>query len=133
MGWMNDTLRYIAQDPVHRKYHHNDLTFGLIYAFTENFVQVVSHDEVVHGKGNLSAKMPGDMWQQMANLRLYLGLMYTQPGKNLLFMGCDMGQWQEWSEARSLDWHLLQWEPHRKLQRYVADLNRVYTQRAGAL
>jgi 1,4-alpha-glucan branching enzyme len=126
MGWMNDTLRYISKEPIHRKYHHNDLTFGLIYAFTENFVQVVSHDEVVHGKGNLASKMPGDMWQQLANLRLYLGLMYTHPGKNLLFMGCDIGQWQEWSEASSLDWHLLQWEPHQKLQRYVADLNRVY-------
>jgi 1,4-alpha-glucan branching enzyme len=126
MGWMNDTLRYIALDPVHRKYHHNSLTFGLIYAFTENFVQVVSHDEVVHGKRSLLDKMPGDQWQKFANLRLYLGFLYTHPGKKLLFMGCDIGQWQEWSEARSLDWHLLQWEPHHKLQRYVADLNRLY-------
>jgi 1,4-alpha-glucan branching enzyme len=126
MGWMNDTLRYIEKDPVHRKYHHNDLTFGLIYAFTENFVLVVSHDEVVHGKRSLAGKMPGDHWQQLANLRAYLAFMFTHPGKKLLFMGCDIAQWNEWSEARSLEWHLLQWEPHQKLQRYVADLNRLY-------
>jgi 1,4-alpha-glucan branching enzyme len=126
MGWMNDTLRYIEKDPIHRKYHHNDLTFGLIYAFTENFVLVVSHDEVVHGKRSLASKMPGDHWQQLANLRAYLGFMFTHPGKKLLFMGCDIAQWSEWSEDRSLDWHLLQWEPHHKLQRYVADLNRLY-------
>jgi 1,4-alpha-glucan branching enzyme len=126
MGWMNDTLRYIEKDPIHRKYHHNDLTFGLIYAFTENFILVVSHDEVVHGKRALAAKMPGDHWQKLANLRAYLGFMFTQPGKKLLFMGADIAQWDEWSEARSLDWHLLQWEPHQKLQRYVADLNRLY-------
>ena len=126
MGWMHDTLSYIEKGPVHRKYHHNNLTFGLIYAFTENFVLVVSHDEVVHGKRSLAAKMPGDQWQQMANLRAYLGFMFTHPGKKLLFMGNDIAQWSEWSEARSLDWHLLQWEPHQKLQRYVADLNRFY-------
>ncbi len=126
MGWMNDSLRYIAKEPVHRKYHHNDLTFGLVYAFSENFVLVVSHDEVVHGKGSLLGKMPGDMWQQLANLRLYLSFMFTHPGKKLLFMGADIGQWSEWSEARSLDWHLLQWEPHQKLQRFVADLNHLY-------
>jgi 1,4-alpha-glucan branching enzyme len=126
MGWMNDTLRYIQKEPVHRKFHHNDLTFGLIYAFTENFVLVISHDEVVHGKRSLASKMPGDHWQQMANLRLYLGFMFTQPGKKLLFMGADIGQWNEWSEDRSLDWHLLQWEPHQKLQNYVADVNRLY-------
>jgi len=126
MGWMNDTLRYIEKDPIHRKFHHNDLTFGMIYAFTENFVLVISHDEVVHGKRSLASKMPGDHWQQAANLRAYLGFMFTHPGKKLLFMGADIGQWSEWSEERSLDWHLLQWEPHHKLQRYVADLNRLY-------
>ncbi len=126
MGWMNDTLRYIAQDPIYRKFHHNDLTFGLIYAFTENFILVISHDEVVHGKRALAAKMPGDHWQQLANLRLYLGFMFTHPGKKLLFMGSDIAQWREWSHDRSLDWHLLQWEPHQKLNRYVADLNRLY-------
>jgi 1,4-alpha-glucan branching enzyme len=126
MGWMNDTLSYIEKDPVYRKHHHNALTFGLIYAFSENFVLVVSHDEVVHGKRSLVGKMPGDHWQQLANLRAYLGFMFTHPGKKLLFMGADFAQWNEWSEARSLDWHLLEWEPHHKLQRYVADLNRLY-------
>jgi 1,4-alpha-glucan branching enzyme len=126
MGWMHDTLEYIRKDPIYRKYHHNNLTFGLIYAFSENFVLVISHDEVVHGKGSLIGKMPGDHWQQFANLRAYLGFMFTHPGKKLLFMGGDIGQWREWSEERSLDWHLLQWEPHQKLQRYVADLNRLY-------
>jgi 1,4-alpha-glucan branching enzyme len=126
MGWMNDTLRYIARDPIYRKHHHSNLTFGLIYAFTENFVQVVSHDEVVHGKGAMLDKMPGDMWQKFANLRLYLGFMFTHPGKKLLFMGSDFGQWHEWDEAVSLDWHLLEWDPHKKLQRYMADLNRLY-------
>jgi 1,4-alpha-glucan branching enzyme len=126
MGWMNDTLSYIEKDPVFRKYHHNGLTFGLVYAFSENFVLVVSHDEVVHGKRSLAAKMPGDEWQQMANLRAYLGFMFTHPGKKLLFMGAEIAQWSEWSEARSLDWHLLEWEPHQKVQRYMADLNRFY-------
>ncbi|MBN1580554.1 MAG: 1,4-alpha-glucan branching protein GlgB [Anaerolineae bacterium] len=126
MGWMNDTLRYIQKDPIYRKYEHNHLTFGLIYAFTENFVQVISHDEVVHGKGSMLGKMPGDDWQKFANLRLYYGFMFTHPGKKLLFMGCDFGQWREWSEARSLDWDLVQWEPHHKLQRFVADLNQLY-------
>jgi len=126
MGWMNDTLRYISKDPIHRKHHHNSLTFGMIYAFTENFVQVISHDEVVHGKRSMLDKMPGDLWQKFANLRLYLGFMFTHPGKKLLFMGSDFGQWHEWSEATSLQWHLLQWEPHQKLQRFVADLNHLY-------
>ena len=126
MGWMNDTLRYISKEPIHRKHHHNNLTFGLIYAFTENFVQVISHDEVVHGKRAMLSKMPGDAWQQCANLRLYYGFMWTHPGKKLLFMGQDFGQWNEWYEATSLDWHLLEWEPHRGVQRFVADLNRLY-------
>jgi 1,4-alpha-glucan branching enzyme len=127
MGWMHDTLSYIEKEPIYRKYHHDSLTFGLIYAFAENFVLVVSHDEVVHGKRSLASKMPGgDQWQQFANLRAYLGFMFTHPGKKLLFMGAEIAQWREWSEERSLDWHLLQWEPHQKLQRYLADLNRFY-------
>ena len=126
MGWMHDTLSYIEKNPIHRKYHHNNLTFGLIYAFSENFVLVISHDEVVHGKRSLAAKMPGDQWQQLANLRAYLAFMFTHPGKKLLFMGADIAQWREWSEVRSLDWHLLQWEPHQKLQHFVSDLNRLY-------
>jgi 1,4-alpha-glucan branching enzyme len=124
---MNDTLSYIEKDPIYRKHHHHSLTFGLIYAFSENFILVVSHDEVVHGKRSLAGKMPGDHWQQLANLRAYLGFMFTHPGKKLLFMGADIAQWREWSEARSLDWDLLvDWEPNRKLQRYVADLNHMY-------
>lgn len=126
MGWMNDTLRYISRDPIYRKHHHNDLTFGLIYAFTENFCQVISHDEVVHGKGSMLAKMPGDAWQQFANLRLYYGFMYTHPGKKLLFMGQDFGQGREWNEDAGLDWHQLELEPHHRLQRFVADLNHLY-------
>ncbi len=127
MGWMHDTLEYIAKDPVYRKYHHQKLTFGLMYAFSENFVLPISHDEVVHLKKAMADKMPGDMWQKFANLRLYYGFMWTHPGKKLLFMGQDFGQWREWSEERSLDWHLTELEPHRKLQRWLADLNRLYT------
>ena len=126
MGWMHDTLDYIAKDPVFRKYHHQKLTFGLMYAFSENFVLPISHDEVVHLKRAMADKMPGDLWQKMANLRLYFGFMWTHPGKKLLFMGQDFGQWREWNEAVSLDWHLTESEPHSKLQRWVADLNRVY-------
>ena len=126
MGWMNDTLSYIQHDPIHRKFHHNVLTFRMLYAFTENFVLPLSHDEVVHGKGALLSKMPGDDWQKFANLRVLLGYMYTQPGKKLLFMGGDIGQWREWNHDESLDWHLLQYAPHRGLQRWVRDLNTLY-------
>ena len=126
MGWMHDTLEYMTKDPVYRKYHHNKLTFRLIYAFFENFVLPLSHDEVVHGKGSLLGKMPGDDWQKFANLRLLLGYMYAQPGKKLLFMGGEFGQWREWVHDESLEWHLLQYLPHSGLQRWVSDLNRVY-------
>ncbi len=125
MGWMHDTLDYISLDPVYRKYHHNKTTFGLMYAFSENFILPISHDEVVHLKHSLINKMPGDFWQQFANMRLYFGFMWTHPGKKLLFMGQDFGQWNEWSEDKSLDWHLTGFDPHRKLQRWVADLNRL--------
>ncbi|MBI5195776.1 MAG: 1,4-alpha-glucan branching protein GlgB [Nitrospirae bacterium] len=126
MGWMHDTLVYFTKDPVHRKYHHNNLTFSLLYAFTENFVLVLSHDEVVHGKCSMLDKMPGDFWQRFANLRLLYGLMYSHPGKKLLFMGGEIGQWVEWRFNESLEWQLLQYEPHLKLQRYVKDLNSIY-------
>jgi len=126
MGWMNDFLTYFSKDPVHRKYHHNMITFALLYAFHENFMLVLSHDEVVHGKRALLDKMPGDMWQKFANLRALLGFMFGHPGKKLLFMGTEIGQWDEWRESHSLDWHLLQYEPHQKLQRFLADLNRLY-------
>ncbi|MBD3219751.1 1,4-alpha-glucan branching protein GlgB [bacterium] len=123
MGWMHDTLRYFAEDCIHRKYHHDKLTFSLLYAFQENFLLPLSHDEVVHGKGSLIGRMPGDEWQRFANLRTLFGFMYTHSGKQLLFMGGEFGQWAEWSEARSLDWHLLDHESHRGLQRWVRDLN----------
>ncbi len=126
MGWMHDTLQYMSHDPIYRSYHHNKLTFRMVYAFHENYVLPLSHDEVVHGKGSLLAKMPGDDWQKMANLRLLYGYMYAQPGKKLLFMGAEFGQWQEWSHDRSLDWHLLDQEQHRKLQRWLEDLNQFY-------
>ena len=126
MGWMNDTLEFVSKDPVHRKYHHGNLTFSLLYAFSENFVLPLSHDEVVHGKRALLDKMPGDMWQKCADLRVLLGLLYGHPGKKLLFMGGEFGQWREWNFAGSLDWHLLDFEPHRGLRRFVTDLNRIY-------
>jgi 1,4-alpha-glucan branching enzyme len=126
MGWMHDTLEYITKDPIYRKYHHNNLTFRLLYAFFENFVLPLSHDEVTHGKGSLLGKMPGDDWQKFANLRLLLGYMYAQPGKKLLFMGGEFGQWREWIHDESLEWHLLQYFPHSSLQQWVSDLNRVY-------
>ena len=126
MGWMHDTLEYMRQDPIHRKYHHNQLTFRMLYAFTENFALPLSHDEVVHGKGSLLGKMPGDDWQKFANLRAMLGYMYTQPAKKLLFQGAEIGQWDEWSHERSVDWHLLEYEPHQGIQKWVGDLNRAY-------
>jgi 1,4-alpha-glucan branching enzyme len=126
MGWMHDTLEYMSRDPIYRTYHHNLLTFRMLYAFTENFVLPFSHDEVVYGKGSLLRKMPGDDWQKLANLRLLFGYMYMQPGKKLLFMGGEFGQWNEWNHESSLDWHLLQYSPHAGLQRWVEDLNRLY-------
>ncbi len=126
MGWMHDTLQYMAREPVHRKFHHDEMTFGLVYAFTENFVLPLSHDEVVHGKGALITKMPGDRWQQFANLRAYFGFMWGHPGKKLLFMGAEFAQAREWSHERSLDWHLLAEAPHAGIQNLVRDLNRLY-------
>jgi 1,4-alpha-glucan branching enzyme len=126
MGWMHDTLEYFSKDPVYRKYEHNKLTFRLIYAFHENFVLPFSHDEVVHGKGSLLRKMPGDDWQKFANLRLLLGYMYAQPGKKLLFMGGEIGQWNEWYHETCLDWHLLDYPFHKGIQQWVKDLNNLY-------
>jgi 1,4-alpha-glucan branching enzyme len=126
MGWMHDTLDYIAHDPVHRRYHHDRLTFRGLYAFTENYLLPLSHDEVVHGKKSLLDKMPGDDWQKFANLRLLYGCQYAQPGKKLLFMGGEIGQWSEWNHDTSLEWHLLEWLPHQGLQQWVRDLNAVY-------
>jgi len=126
MGWMHDTLRYMHTDPLYRRHHHNDLTFGLVYAFSEKFVLPISHDEVVHGKGSLLGKMPGDSWQRMANLRAYFGFMWSHPGKKLLFMGCEFGQETEWNHDASPPWHLLDQPAHRGMQRLVRDLNRLY-------
>jgi 1,4-alpha-glucan branching enzyme len=128
MGWMHDTLGYMAQDPVHRRWHHNDFTFGLLYAFSERFILPLSHDEVVHGKGSLIRKMPGDHWQKFANLRAYLGFMWTHPGKKLLFMGNEIGQWAEWGHDSEIDWALLDHPAHRGLHRLVRDLNRQYVE-----
>jgi 1,4-alpha-glucan branching enzyme len=126
MGWMHDTLEYMSQDPIYRRYHHNKLTFRMIYAFHENFVLPLSHDEVVYGKRSLIGKMPGDDWQKFANLRALFGYMYAQPGKKLLFMGGEFGQWREWVHDGSLDWDLLGYPLHAGLQRWVEDLNRLY-------
>jgi 1,4-alpha-glucan branching enzyme len=126
MGWMHDTLDYFSQDPLYRKYHHNQLTFSIWYAFFENFVLSLSHDEVVYGKGSLLRKMPGEEWQKFANLRLLFGYLYGHPGKKLIFMGAEFGQWDEWYHEQSLDWHLLQYLPHQGVQRWVKDLNQFY-------
>ena len=123
MGWMHDTLKYMAHDPIHRKYHHNRLTFRGLYAFTENYVLPLSHDEVVHGKGSLLNKMAGDYWQKFANLRLLFGYMFTQPGKKLIFMGGEIGQWNEWNHERAVDWVLLSFPSHQGIKRWVSDLN----------
>jgi len=126
MGWMHDTLDYFSKDPILRKYHHNQLTFSIWYAFYENFVLPLSHDEVVFGKGSLIRKMPGDDWQKFANLRLLFGYMYGHPGGKLLFMGGEFGQWDEWYHEKSLDWDLLEYPPHQQLQRWIKDLNHYY-------
>jgi 1,4-alpha-glucan branching enzyme len=126
MGWMHDTLHYMANIPIHRQYHHDDMTFGLLYGFSENFILPLSHDEVVHGKGSLIGRMPGDRWQRFANLRAYLGFMWAHPGKKLLFMGGEIAQEREWDHDRALDWHLLEDPAHAGIQRLVRDLNRLY-------
>ncbi len=126
MGWMHDIIDYASKDPVHRKYYHNNLTFALLYTFYENFILPFSHDEVVHGKGSMMEKMPGDYWQKFANMRLLLSYMYGHPGKKHLFMGIDIGQWTEWNHNSSVEWHLLGYEAHGKLNHFVEDLNRLY-------
>ena len=131
MGWMHDTLSYMQHQPIHRQYHHNQLTFRSLYGFTENFVLPLSHDEVVHGKGSLIGKMPGDEWQKFANLRVLYGYMYGQSGKKLLFMGTEFGQIREWAHDTSLEWHVLQYRVHSGVQKWVEQLNRVYREEAG--
>ena len=126
MGWMHDTLAFFEHEPIHRRWHHHELTFSLVYAFTENFILPLSHDEVVHGKGSMLSKMPGDRWQQLANLRALYAFMWAHPGKKLLFMGNELAQEQEWSEQRSLDWHLLENPAHSGVQSLVRDLNHAY-------
>ena len=123
---MNDTLAYMSEDPMHRRHHHQKITFAPVYAFTENFVLALSHDEVVHGKGTLLGRMPGDDWQRFANLRAYLGFMYAHPGKKLLFMGGELGQWAEWNHDHALDWPLLDYPAHEGVQSLVRDLNGLY-------
>ncbi len=126
MGWMNDTLRYIEQDPVHRKYDHHLITFPIDYSFSENFILPISHDEVVHGKGSMIGKMPGTEWEKFANLRAYYAFMWGHPGKKLLFMGCEFAQWSEWNHDVSLDWDALKGAHQRGVQALVRDLNRIY-------
>ncbi len=126
MGWMHDSLGYVQNDPIHRQYHHGQMTFSLVYAYSENYVLPISHDEVVHGKGSLLRKMPGDRWQQLANLRTFLAYMWAHPGKQLLFMGSEFGQESEWAEGRELDWWLLDNADHRGVQSLVRDMNGIY-------
>ena len=128
MGWMHDTLSYLAHDPVYRRYHHNELTFSMMYAYSENFALPLSHDEVVHGKGSLIGKMPGDDWKRFATLRALFGYMWAHPGKQLVFMGSEFGQRGEWSQERGLDWDALKGPAHAGLQRLVSDLNAAYRQ-----
>ncbi|UCD19130.1 MAG: 1,4-alpha-glucan branching protein GlgB [candidate division WOR-3 bacterium] len=131
MGWMHDTLDYLSRNPIHRKYHHEQLTFSIWYAFYENFILALSHDEVTHGKGSLISKMPGDDWQKFATMRLLLAYMYAHPGKKLLFMGSEFGQWREWGHDRSLDWDLLEHAPHKGIQNLVTDLHKVYREESA--
>jgi 1,4-alpha-glucan branching enzyme len=128
MGWMHDTLRYLSRDPVHRHYHHNEITFRMVYAFSENYVLPLSHDEVVHGKGSLLSRMPGDDWQKLANLRLLYAHLYAQPGKKLLFMGGELAMWREWTHDTALDWELARYERHAGIARLLSDLNRLYAE-----
>jgi 1,4-alpha-glucan branching enzyme len=130
MGWMHDTLEYLKHDPVHRVYHHNEITFSILYAWSENFLLPLSHDEVVHGKGALVNKFPGDRWQKLATLRALYGYMWSHPGKKLLFMGGEFGQNDEWQESKSLDWHLVQYPEHSQIQNLVKDLNHSYREHA---
>jgi len=126
MGWMHDTLEYIKHEPVHRKFHHNEITFSILYAWSENFLLPLSNDEVVHGKGSLIEKIPGDRWQKLATLRALYGFMWAHPGKKLLFMGCEFAQSDEWSESRSLDWHLTEYAEHQGVQKSIRDMNAQY-------
>ena len=126
MGWMHDTLEYFSKEPIHRSFHHNDLTFSMMYAYSENFILPLSHDEVVYGKGSLLRKMSGDDWQEFANLRLLIGYMYTHPGKKLLMAGSELGAWNEWDHESALETDLLQYEPHGGVSRFVQDLGRLY-------
>jgi 1,4-alpha-glucan branching enzyme len=131
MGWMHDTLNYFKQDSIHRQYHQNEITFSIMYAFTENFMLPLSHDEVVHGKGSLLGRMPGDEWKRFANLRLLFSYMYTHPGSKLLFMGAEFGQSSEWNHEKSLDWHLLKYDLHHGVQKLIRDLNHLYKTECG--
>src|SRR5690606_38456624 len=131
MGWMHDTLRYFAHQPVHRSWHHDELSFSLVYAFSERFVLPISHDEVLHGKGSLLGRMPGDDWQRFANLRAFLGFMWGHPGKKLLFMGGDIAQWSEWNHDAQVDWAALASPAHAGVQAVVRDLNHVYRRHAA--
>jgi 1,4-alpha-glucan branching enzyme len=131
MGWMHDTLEYLQHEPIHRVYHHNELTFSILYAWSENFMLPLSHDEVVHGKGQLVNKFPGDRWQKVATLRALFGFMWAHPGKKLLFMGSEFAQNDEWSESAGLQWHLTEYAEHQGVQRVIADLNSLYKQTAA--